>query len=288
MKKTFIAFAALFMAVLTSCSSDNTKTITPTSTDFNSGTLGEYIEVVDQACELTYTISDDTMQNVRLKVTLKLIKEGFKDVSATDIYFTNSNLIWGNVATIELLDESHMYVMRVDLSSDDELKLKELLTGNEGDTVEVIFENSFDQSCDAQSWFKKVEQFRPDNSWEITVNGSLVVDDSLDSDVEALEESSDDSANWESVDEEMSSSETSSAALDETLDEYEEFVDNYIIYLKKAANGDMSAISEYTEMLQNAQRIGEELSKSQSVMTSQQANRLLEIQTKLAKAAQNM
>lgn len=73
MKKFYFAWVAVVMAVLTSCSGSNSKTISPTSTEFTSGELAKYVEIVDEPAELTYLEKDGAIpaQYIRLTVTLK-------------------------------------------------------------------------------------------------------------------------------------------------------------------------------------------------------------------------
>lgn len=125
-------FAAMLLAVLASCFSGgtDTKTITPTSTEFTSGELAKYVEVVNQPSELTFVEKDGAIstQYIRLKVTLKMVKDGFKDVDPRDINFTR--LL--SVAVINLVDENGTEVQDLNVKSEDMLKLQKLLTGNEG------------------------------------------------------------------------------------------------------------------------------------------------------------
>ena len=148
MKKIYFIFSALLMAMLTACSSDvGPKEITPTSTDFIEGDLARYIEVVDQPYELTFV--KDAEYSLRLKVTLRMIKDGFKNVDARDIKFINNDNI------ISLVDENGDDVQPLlVLKDDDELKLKKLLTGSKGDTAEIVFE--WDGS---QNDFQQAKQF---------------------------------------------------------------------------------------------------------------------------------
>lgn len=41
---------------------------------------------------------------------------------------------------------------------------------------------------------------------------------------------------------------------DSVLDDYEEYFDQYVKLLKKAKNGDVSALTEYAKMLEKAQK----------------------------------
>ena len=135
MKKIYSIITAFAMAILMSCSSSVApKDITPTSTEFTSGELAKYIEVVDQPSELTFSETEGSIpaQYIRLKVTLRLIKDGIKDVDARDIHFTS--LL--SVAIINLVDENGSKVQDLSVKDEDLLKLKKLLTGSEGDTEE--------------------------------------------------------------------------------------------------------------------------------------------------------
>ena len=72
------------------------------------------------------------------------------------------------------------------------------------------------------------------------------------------------------------------------LDSYEEYVDNYISLLKKAANGDRSAMAEYPALMKKAQEFGNEMKNAQGSMSASQLARYTKISTKMLKAAQEM
>lgn len=75
---------------------------------------------------------------------------------------------------------------------------------------------------------------------------------------------------------------------DELLDQYERYANDYISYLKKAANGDMDAISESVRLIEEIEELSDELDDAKGDMTTSQANRLIKINTKLANAAADM
>ena len=102
-------------------------------------------------------------------------------------------------------------------------------------------------------------------------------EDTFDSD--AVENDSDDNA-------ELSAS--GSEDWDELLKSYEEYVDKYISYLKKASKGDMNALSEYPALLEKAQEFSEKMENAQGSMSSSQWSRYLDITNKMTKAAQEM
>ena len=75
---------------------------------------------------------------------------------------------------------------------------------------------------------------------------------------------------------------------DELLDEYEEFIDDYIACMKKANNGDLSAISEMTELMQEVQNLSDKLANASSDLTASQYARYSKLMQKLANAASNL
>ena len=170
MKKDFFLAIALIVIFVSCSSGSDTKKITPTSTEFTSGELARYIEVVDTPSELTYTEKDGdiTTQYIRLKVTLELVKDGIKDVDARDIDFYG--LL--SVAVINLVDETGITVQELNIKSEELLKLKKLLTGDKGDTEEIIFEGEFHNSDDAPNWFKDATQFTPYLTGDISIESS--------------------------------------------------------------------------------------------------------------------
>lgn len=75
------------------------------------------------------------------------------------------------------------------------------------------------------------------------------------------------------------------AQWDEVLDEYEEFVDQYVKFFKKAQAGDMSALTEYMECLESAVSLQEKLEDAESDLSMAQVKRLNKIILKIANAA---
>ena len=76
--------------------------------------------------------------------------------------------------------------------------------------------------------------------------------------------------------------------IDEYLKSYEEYVDQYIKLMKKAKDGDMSAMTEYAEYMEKATDLSEKMEKAESEMSSAQMAKFLKIQAKLTQAASNM
>lgn len=70
---------------------------------------------------------------------------------------------------------------------------------------------------------------------------------------------------------------------DAVLDSYEKYVNKYVSLMKKANAGDMSAMSEYPSMLQEAQELSEKLSNAQGELSSAQWARYMRITAKMSK-----
>lgn len=105
-----------------------------------------------------------------------------------------------------------------------------------------------------------------------------------------FESDNDDSSNDEDAYSSSSSSYSSentsaSSEVDDMLDEYENFVDEYISLLKKAANGDVSAVSNYARYMQSAQELSKKLDKFTGKMNAAQTGRYMNITNKLTQAA---
>lgn len=79
---------------------------------------------------------------------------------------------------------------------------------------------------------------------------------------------------------------TDTKNVDKMLDDYEEYVDKYIVYAKKIQTGDMSAMKEYTEIMEKANDYAESMEKikDDEQVTPEQMKRMMEIQTKMAGA----
>lgn len=293
--KNFSYLYTILMVLLASCSSGvGPKEITPTSTEFTSGELAKYIEVVDQPSKLTFAEQDGVIatQYIQLKVKLRMSKDGFKNVDAHDINFTG--LL--SVAIINLVDENGIDVQDLSIKDEDLLKLKKLLTGSEGDTEEIVFEGEYHNPDDAPEWFKQAKQFTPYLTGDVSVESSseigLIDAPTEVSDVEDVMEQvstvmEDVVEIMEDVEEGTNNSiSAGSEDWDSLLDTYESYVDKYISYMKKAANGDMSALSEYPALMEKAQELSEKIENAKDDMSSSQLKRYMEITMKMTNAVQ--
>lgn len=87
---------------------------------------------------------------------------------------------------------------------------------------------------------------------------------------------------------EDTSSSSGSEDWDALLNSYENYVDKYISYIKKAAKGDMTALAEYPSLMEKAQEYSEKLEKAKGDMSASQWARYNKITMKMMKAAQEM
>lgn len=80
---------------------------------------------------------------------------------------------------------------------------------------------------------------------------------------------------------------SSSENWDKILDEYESLMDSFIRLAKKVNEGDMSAMSEYSNILQKIQSLSNKMERA-STMTPKQAKRYAKIEAKFVEAAASM
>lgn len=73
---------------------------------------------------------------------------------------------------------------------------------------------------------------------------------------------------------------------DKILDDYEDYVNEYIKFYKKAMSGDMSALEKYPELLEKAEELEKSLQKAQdnNNLSSSQIKRISNIQNKIINA----
>lgn len=121
---------------------------------------------------------------------------------------------------------------------------------------------------------------------------SIVEEEEEHSGSSSSSESSDDSSvssdDSSDEDESISSSSSGSQDWDALLNSYEQYVDKYISYMKKAAKGDMSALAEYPALMEKAQEFSEKMENAQGDMSASQWARYMKITNKMTKAAQEM
>ena len=81
--------------------------------------------------------------------------------------------------------------------------------------------------------------------------------------------------------------ENNDAEWDELLDDYEEYINNYIACMKKAQKGDLSAMTEMVELLEDAQSVTDKISNISGSLTSAQYARYTKLTQELVNSASN-
>lgn len=257
MKKTIFILTAVLAVMISSCSNGKTKVVNPTDTSFSSGELGKYVEVVEQPstakfCKEQYQLGGNTATEYRIKmpVTVRLKKENQACAAAdlADIWFGGFN----NAIEIQLEDADGISLKEIGYADGQEVKLKKLLQGHVGDTVSIIFSGNADEEI-----FDSFVTYSPSRSEKIHIDGSE----------EAFNSSS--------------SSSSSSSDWDAVLDQYETFINQYVAVLKKVNQGDMDALSDYGEMMEDYTEFVEKLDGASDAMTAAQAARYSKITLKV-------
>lgn len=159
MKKLKLLCGIALLALMAACGSgDQPKMIEPANTEFQSGELARYIELENEAAELTYAEVDGGIRSqfIRLSVPVTMVKDGFEDVDPRDIAFVR--LL--SVAVVKLIDANGSEVTTLSLQYDEMLKLKKLLTQKKGAKEVLVFEAEY-HTDSAAGWFASTVKYAP-------------------------------------------------------------------------------------------------------------------------------
>ena len=281
MRKVVYLSVALLSLAFYSCgkssssSSDSSK-VTPETTKVE-GDLRECFEVVDK--EYTPKESDLGSYDRSLIIELKRTSEELP-VDLRGLTYDDRSWIdelqgkeYKILFDVSLLDEDGNIVATTSSGSwhipDVELQfdVKKIPNLSEAETfsIEILYSSELFENA-------KLSKFKVGS----TISERNVV-------VDAVSDYSEES----DFDEEMESDAVgSSSDWDSVLDEYEDYVNQYIKLYKKAMEGDMSAMSEYAGMLEKAQSLFSKLENAQGEMTAAQISRMNSIQMKMVNAMQ--
>lgn len=276
----YLSFAVLLLC-LASCGKGDENSVT-LKVETELGPLADYIKVTDQ--EVVVKMSDEKEDGADCKViTSSLALEVIKSVASNYSFYFD----------VVVLDKDH-----VEIGTLPYFNIESISDYDNGDLDRVLLAGSLRaQMKDSE----KVAKITPEDQEELNKifkEGAYIVIKPNDPDAKYEEykgkssnaevvESSDDTIT-EDEDIAVSSSSSSSQDWDAMLDSYEEYVDNYISLLKKAANGDRSAMAEYPALMKKAQEFGNEMKNAQGSMSASQLARYTKISTKMLKAAQEM
>lgn len=281
MKNIYLFIAAIFCAIMISCSSGNEpKLINPTSTEFTTGEIAKYVEVVDEPSELSFAVREGSIetQYIRLKVTLKMVKDGIKDVDPRDIELGG----FLSAAIINIIDENDTKIQDLKVKDDDMLKLKKLLTGNKNDTAVITFEGEY-HNDDAPKWFKQAVKFTPADTGDIILGSENTSDTENESESESIEV---DTEEVESVEVDSEEAETIDMDndYDAMLDKYEKFCNEYIKLIKKAKGRDINSLPEYQRFMEKVSQFELQFGDCITNLSPEQLNRFNRIHAKVMKA----
>ena len=277
--KTFKYLTIAIVAIcLASCggkqNSEETEEIvlTPETTQIK-GDLGDYFEVVEKE----YTVTDGFGDMVSIEVERTYTDYSF-DLKGVEPYGTYGKGVTGNAGFgIEILDEKGNVIEKEAATAGNcpYADMKEALKLKAGETATVRWSFSFDSD-------KKPAKFRLTSAYEEVDSSNWGSSSSSSSDDKSS--SSDDDDDTDSY----SSSSSGSQDWDALLNSYEQYVDKYILYMKKAAKGDMSALTEYPALMEKAQKFSEKMENAQGDMSASQWAKYNEITQKMLEAAQEM
>ncbi len=273
---------ALALFTITSCgggAKDGKKELDVTNAQVE-GDNNDVISIEDGKYTLVGSIKGEMGQELYIKLKIRL-EEPIR-TSADKINFENGSV------SVEIIDKNDVALLNYPLPIQDGMSFKKFITeGKEGDVKEFKFlflMNNKEQYAKIMDEAVSVRLM----GMSIQGNDNLVAKD--ETKVVSSDEENDDNTEIGEEDNDNDLSETTSGDenFDEWLNEYEEYCNSYIALMKKASNGDMSAIAEYTKMLQKAQKMSKKMEDVKGNLTPAQLAKFQRIQAKLMKAAQNL
>ena len=281
----FIVMCLVSLLSFTSCNNakDGTVKLDVTNAEVE-GDNNDIVSIEDGNYTLVGTVKGDMGQELYIQVKVRL-KNPVKK-SAEEISFVTGNV------NLEIIDENDMSMIKLPLKENEEFK-KFITEGKEDDTKEFKFSyvmNDKDQYAQIMKEAKSVKLvdlslYNYENTDMIADEGSASYDEDIDNSSDI--DNSDD--NDETSDDDSSFDETSEDNnLDELLDKYEEYYDTYISLMKKAKNGDMSAVVEYGKYLKKSQELSKKIEQAKGDLTTSQLARFQKIQMKLMKAMKEL
>lgn len=283
MKLRKLGFLALMSLVigLTSCGgkkgeSEELGSLTPETTKISGG-MGDYFTVVDRSYKITQNFGEKvTVEFERTDAELPTEITDAKEITywSSSSYHSSSGVMIN--FTMEFLDAEGNIVGKQEFRNSSELQsLVKLKAGEKGS---LEFDLPF--GCNDATKFRISSQYETYEESE-TSSSSTSSDEGSETSVSDSDDDNGESAS-------SSKSSVSSSDVDAMLKSYEEYIDKYIALMKKAKNGDMSALAEYPGLMQKAQDFGEKLEACKGDLTTSQLAKFTKLQTKLLKAAQEM
>lgn len=213
-----------------------------------SGALKDFVKVIDG----TYTFTNNG-EEAFITVQFELVNESKGKILPNLDKTNGSNII------LQVLNEKGNYIELgvYGFSADEgELeKLNDLISkGKAGDKKRISFTMSyFDENDNGKLIFKEAASFE--------IVDKAFSYNSVNDDSENI--TSETGENWDAM-----------------LNSYEKYVDQYIAYVRKVNNGDMSAMTEYTNFLERTTDLADKMEKAKGQLSSEQLKRYLNITNK--------
>lgn len=273
---------ALALFTITSCgggAKDGKKELDVTNAQVE-GDNNDVISIEDGKYTLVGSIKGEMGQELYIKLKIRL-EEPIR-TSADKINFENGSV------SVEIIDKNDVALLNYPLPIQDGMSFKKFITeGKEGDVKEFKFLFLMNNK---EQYAKIMDEAVSVRLMGMSIQGNDNLDAKDETKVVSSDEENDDNTEIGEEDNDNDLSETTSGDenFDEWLNEYEEYCNSYIALMKKASNGDMSAIAEYTKMLQKAQKMSKKMEDVKGNLTPAQLAKFQRIQAKLMKAAQNL
>lgn len=260
MKTIKIVMVALMALIIASCGGKKGGDSFEVSVENTtiSGKLSSYFTLVDKTYKYKKGIIDEV--NVELQC-IEPLPENLKAYIAVEVLDEDGNVISAGKA--DAWSFSDYDVLR---------------QASSGQTVTIKIENHENVGEEIPAKIRLSSIVEEDD--KINGSNSLTSEESSsDDDVASILDESDD---------DIISTSSGSEDWDELLESYEEYVDKYISYLKKASKGDMTALSEYPALMQKAQNFSDKMKNAESNMSASQWARYNKITMKMLEAAKEM
>lgn len=273
---------ALALFTITSCgggAKDGKKELDVTNAQVE-GDNNDVISIEDGKYTLVGSIKGEMGQELYIKLKIRL-EEPIR-TSTDKINFENGSV------SVEIIDKNDVALLNYPLPIQDGMGFKKFITeGKEGDVKEFKFLFLMNNK---EQYAKIMDEAVSVRLVGMSIQGNENLDAKDETKVVSSDEENDDNTEIGEEDNDNDLSETTSGDenFDEWLNEYEEYCNSYIALMKKASNGDMSAIAEYTKMLQKAQKMSKKMEDVKGNLTPAQLAKFQRIQAKLMKAAQNL
>lgn len=250
-KACYLVIMAILMVACSGIPKEKEVTVSNVSI---SGTLRDFVKVVDG----TYTFTNNGKEAFAT-IEFELVNEPYGEV-APILSKTNSSQV-----ILQILDSKGNYIelglwgFRADYRELE--KLDDLIyKGKIGDKRRISFSmHYFNSNENGELVFTDATNFEVvDNAFNYGSDEDIVSTKTLDSKSITMT-----GENW-----------------DEMLDSYEQYVEQYLKYVKKVNDGDISAMTEYAELLDTTTDLSKKMEMAKGQLSTKQLKRYLNITNK--------